>query len=511
MPDRPASSQPLYLAARPGGFLLAGLFVLGAALRIWHLDARPLWVDEAFSVLYGTIDWSEVIELRRAGTNPPLYHLLLSGWVALFGPSVAAIRSLSVLFGLASLPLLYALARRLAGRYVALVAAGLLAVSNLSVAYAREARFYALTQMLALVASLLLCRLIDRTRRRDAAWYALSASALVWVHTYGWFVLAAQVLWLAAAVRDIPPDDQRRRRLALLGIWSVGAVVLSFVPWLPVLYQQVSTVLRDYWIPEPDWVRLAVCFRSILVLDRWLLWPLIGMLGAGLLVKLLDRLGALPGRAAGPATRPPAGLPPMRPCHRWGLTAWLTLPILIPFLWSKLCTPIFQVKYAIVAQAPALILFAALLARRPLVGLGVLAALTGIWAPNADRDLVVEDFPGATRVLLEQTDERDTIFVYKDYACFALDYYLQGQRKIIPVLPEGQMTSSFAPYYRSPAITYDQMMGQLADAPARDCWLVLRWGSVRQRRELLSRVTQYRAVESIWPLRAVDVLRLRRR
>jgi hypothetical protein len=487
--------------------LLAGCVALGIWLRVWHLDDRPLWVDEAFSVLYATIDWAEVIQLRRTGTNPPLYHFLLSGWVALFGKSPAAIRCLSVCFGIASLPLLFALARRLGGRHLAVMATGLLALSNLSIAYAREARFYALTQLLSLAGSLLLLRLIEHARRRDAAWYALSMSLLVWVHTYGWFVLAAHVVWFAVAVREWQPPSQRRRTI-MLGLSSLAAVGLSFTPWLPVLREQVSAVLRYYWISEPGWSALGVCLRDMLVLDRWLRWPLIALLAAVLLVKLLNVLRAAGREITGTKDRRAAPARPIRPCHLWGLAAWATLPILLPFFWSKLSTPIFQLKYAIVAQAPALILLAALLARRPVVGLTGLAILTALWPPNADRGLVVEDWPGAAELLVQHTDESATIFVCRDYAYFALDYYLQGQRDLVPVFSQNQPANAFAPYYGGRAITYDEMISQLADPQAQDLWLVLRWGSRKQRQELFKQITPCRPILTIWQLRAVDVLKL---
>ncbi|MCP4249660.1 MAG: hypothetical protein GY778_21680, partial [bacterium] len=136
-PTRFSSSWPIALA-------VIGI-VVGVVIRVWDLDSRPLWLDEAFSHLYANLPWSEVIELRRTGTNPPLYHFLLSGWVALFGPSAAALRSLSVLFGVGAIGMMLGLARRLVGPRPAAGATARLAVSNLSIAYAPEAPLYAAT------------------------------------------------------------------------------------------------------------------------------------------------------------------------------------------------------------------------------------------------------------------------------------------------------------------------------------------------------------------------------
>ena len=102
----------------------------------------------------------------------------------------------------------------------------------------------------------------------------------------------------------------------------------------------------------------------MLVLLRAGRWPIVVLAGVAVLhwaVRSAGRLGAAhPARAAPLAD---AG-PPLQWCHLCGVAAWTVLPILIPFLWSKLSTPIFQLKYAIVAQAPALILFAVLLFAR---------------------------------------------------------------------------------------------------------------------------------------------------
>lgn len=482
---------------------------VGTALRVWGMHRRPLWVDEAFSLLYATVDWADVIEMRRAGTNPPLYHFLLSGWVELFGTSAATVRSLSAVFAIVSIGVLYQLARRLAGRTTALIAAALLAVANLSVAYAQEARFYALTQLLALVSSLFLYDLIERQRLRDAAGYVVSAAALLWTHTFGWFVLAAQVVWLLAARRAFAPADQRRRRISLLGLASVALVVLAFAPWVPVLLQQIGEVRRGYWISEPHWLTLADVARSMLLLDRVLRWPLVALAAIMILRGVIGRLWARSYQQATDSARrsAPAALR-IRAPHVWGLAAWMTLPILVPFVWSKFSTPIFQVKYAIVAQAPALILFAMLLVRRPVVGVAVLALLTGIWPPNGDRGLIVEDWPQAARILTEDNTADATVFVYKDYAYFPLDYYLQDRRRIRPVYTEGQVSSCFTPYYPADAATFDDMMHHLAQSDEGEVWFVLRWGCPHERAQLHDRIAALRDIETMWKLRCVDVLRL---
>lgn len=484
-------------------------FAVGAALRVWGIHRRPLWVDEALSILYATVDWADVVEMRRFGTNPPLYHFLLSGWVDLFGSSAAAIRAMSALLAIASMGVFLVLAHRLSGKTTALIATALFALSNLPVAYAQEARFYALTQFLSLVSSLLMYNLIERQRLGDAAGYVVATSALLWTHTYGWFVLAAQVVWLVAATGTARPVEPRRRRIALLGSLALLLVGLSFVPWIPILLQQVSAVRRGYWISQPAWLALPQAVHHMLVLVRLLRWPVVVLAVLLILRWAVGRARTRSGRDGMAAVHSaPSANQPIRRCHLWGLLAWMTLPLLIPFVWSKFSTPIFQVKYAIAAQAPGLILFAALLARRPVVGVAVLALLTGIWPPNRDRGLVVEEWPQAASILAEQSTTDATVFVYKDYAYFALEYYLKGRRRVRPVYAEGQVSKCFAPYYPDDALAFDEMMRYLAESNEQQTWFVLRWGCPHQRARLHARIRTLRDIGTIWDLRSVDVLRL---
>ena len=85
---------------------------LGAGLRLYRIGAQPLWVDEASSLRFArqTLpqlwNWHSLVDPG----NPPLYYSLLHGWLV-FGDSETALRLLSALFGVLTIPLVYALGR----------------------------------------------------------------------------------------------------------------------------------------------------------------------------------------------------------------------------------------------------------------------------------------------------------------------------------------------------------------------------------------------------------------
>ena len=114
----------------------------GIALRWWP---RPvLWLDEAQSVAFAELPWAEIPRALREDGAPPLYYLLLHGWMRLFGDGDAALRSLSALVSTATVALLAVVVRRRWGLAAALAATVVMATSPFAIRYATYVRMYSL-------------------------------------------------------------------------------------------------------------------------------------------------------------------------------------------------------------------------------------------------------------------------------------------------------------------------------------------------------------------------------
>src|SRR5690242_5964496 len=106
--------MPRRLAGSPA-LLLALITAAGAVLRFATLSTQSFWLDEAIAINSARLDIGGMIDsLARTEGNPPLYFLLLDGWMRLFGTSEAAVRSLSAVIGTATILLGYEIGRRLA-------------------------------------------------------------------------------------------------------------------------------------------------------------------------------------------------------------------------------------------------------------------------------------------------------------------------------------------------------------------------------------------------------------
>jgi len=240
------------------GVVLLVITLLAAALRLYRLDAQSLWYDEGFSVYLARMSPSELTARTAADIQPPLYYYLLHGWMGLFGDGERSVRSLSLLFGVLTVPVLYGTAAWLfRSRLAGYLAALLLAVSPLHLWYAQEVRMYTLLTFLCLLSSFFLLLLVGRStsflRKRSRfslVWeillwvgFSLANVAALYTHYFALFVVGFQAAYLVAVL-----IARRFRPLSFaVGAAASGLVTLvSYLPWLPNLFTRYGAD-ASYW------------------------------------------------------------------------------------------------------------------------------------------------------------------------------------------------------------------------------------------------------------------------
>ena len=156
--------------------------------------------------------------------SPPLYYVLAWVWSEVFGTSEWGVRSFTVLVGVATIPVVFLIGRRLGGVRAGLVLALLAAVSPQLVWHAQDARSYALVVLLSACSVLAFLRAAERPAAgRLAVWAAVSALAMA-THYFAGFLIAVEVVWLLA--RGAPVA----RRRTLVACAAVGVAALALVP-----------------------------------------------------------------------------------------------------------------------------------------------------------------------------------------------------------------------------------------------------------------------------------------
>jgi hypothetical protein len=321
------SSLLSFLIRHAFPLLLATITLLGGWLRFRALGVKSLWLDEAFSIWMAGHGPAEMFGwLVRIDQHPPLYYLLLSGWMHLFGDGQGAVRALSAFFSTLTIPVLYASTRRIThDRITALLAALLLAVSPFHVRFAQETRMYALLPLTAALAIYFAIALLQtgegpRIRLRDwwtpgrwrahpamgYAWgLALAQAATMLTHNTAmiFFPLALNLpvlgAWLARRWSGRGSSMPRVNRPHFLADWlQVQAVaLLLWSPWAVAFLRQALAVDREFWIPPVDAARItdALAALSFAHLPGWMPdapWVILGLALAGMGLWRLRTQGA---------------------------------------------------------------------------------------------------------------------------------------------------------------------------------------------------------------------------
>lgn len=310
---------------------LVVILVLAAALRVCHLGVESVWLDEAASVEIARDPPVDVVLDAAQDVHPPLYYLALHVWMRMMGDSERAVRALSVLFSLLAIVAVFGCAGRWFDRPTALVAALLAAGSPLQITFAQEARMYALLTLTAVLSTdAFLCVLRAGTRRAMAG-YVVVTAAMLYTHAYAGFVLAGQGLWLACALIVSTANRPRWWRRGLL---AFGLASLAFLPWMPSFLSQLYGVERAFWIPPRATLAAAVEAQAGSPILAWVLAPL-AVIALGLsLVRAR--------RHAGEAN--------------WSVAAATLCAVVVacviglPFVLSRVSSPIFLPKYTIAAS-----------------------------------------------------------------------------------------------------------------------------------------------------------------
>lgn len=196
-----------------------------------------LWLDEALTVNIAGLPLADIPEGLRHDGSPPLYYLILHGWMELFGTSTVTVRALSGIFSVACLALAWRVGLRLGGRTAATAVLVMTALSPFAVQYATEARMYSLAMLFVLAGGLALANLYERPSYILGVAVALLTGALLLTHYYAFYTVAAAgalLLWMAWR------GEERAAARRCLAAMAAGS--LLFLPWVPIfLYQAAHT------------------------------------------------------------------------------------------------------------------------------------------------------------------------------------------------------------------------------------------------------------------------------
>jgi mannosyltransferase len=222
---------------------LVFILTLALLIRLVGISDRPIWYDEAFSILlagqgpaailHGTL--AADADLSAAEEHPPMYYFTLWGWIRLFGNSLVSVRLLSTCLSLGIILFIYLISRHMFEEQTALAAASLAAILPFQIHYGVEIRMYVLLTFWLTLATLAFLK---------RQWILFSLAAAMSQYTHN---LAAFYLITLAFTPIFQKDWKTLRSL----IWAGFAAIIIYLPWLIHLPAQISKVTSSFWIGKP--------------------------------------------------------------------------------------------------------------------------------------------------------------------------------------------------------------------------------------------------------------------
>ncbi|GAA4746108.1 hypothetical protein GCM10023264_09610 [Sphingomonas daechungensis] len=228
---------------------VAALLLLALVLRVVGLNAS-LWYDEVSTLIHFIrLPWGELVTDFSSLNNHMFYSLQAKASVELFGESASALRLPALIMGMASLVLIWWLARKEVGRAPALVTLLLLTLSYHHVWFTQNARGYTGLLTWTTAATILLMAGLRRPTWRGWTGYGLCLAAGMYTHlSAGFFFVAHGVVFAVLAALALL---QRQGKLArnYPGASSIRSYygfalggLLTLLVHLPMLEQIQSSV-----------------------------------------------------------------------------------------------------------------------------------------------------------------------------------------------------------------------------------------------------------------------------
>lgn len=212
------------------------ILIVAAALRLYEAIARPLYVDEGLSLHLASLPNAQALDyLYSLDVHPPGFTVFLAALMALHFSDLA-IRLTMAAIGTISVALLMRIMTAWRREPAEVLAAGYCAAAMPSlIYYDGMVRMYAPFDAIVLCSFLLLSILVANDDiaplRRRILWVAWTAclAASIWLLYLGFFMIAAQVVYLAVARRDG----------LVRGLIGAAAAVALWLPQLESFLHQV--------------------------------------------------------------------------------------------------------------------------------------------------------------------------------------------------------------------------------------------------------------------------------
>lgn len=377
------------------------LFGINLFIKLLYAGDRYYWLDETSSIFRAlhTIPW--MVQQSVNDPNPPLYFILLKGWISLFGISEFSTRAFSVIFSALTVFVLYYLARRFFNRETAFYVSLIFTVSQIHLYFSHETRGYTLIAFLSVLSFYFYLQTISIPSILNIIKYTITITLLLYMHPVPVILIIIQFICLLLFLRG-----NRKGSLYIIA----GQVITAALFGIWILKNRWFSEMQS-WIPPPDPNKLKEMLVSYLnteliyYLSAVLLCTFIILIVIWKYQKKLIR----------------EDIRSFVLILLWGL-----LPILVIYFISQF-SPRFIPRYMLFATPGLYLLIAYIISKLPVnylikISLVIIILISSLKNFNLN-PVKGEDWPGAISFMKEHRDDSTCTIISADYQFMSYSYY----------------------------------------------------------------------------------------
>jgi uncharacterized membrane protein len=380
--------------------LLLIIILFALLLRFWGIGFESYWIDEALIVRRAQEPFLKSMELVKDDVHLPVYTILLNGWVYLFGTTEIATRSLSLIFGVISIYIIFLLGKRLFNEKTGIYSSILLTVSAISIYYSQETRPYTLFILLTMLSFYFYLSLLEKNNWKNKILYFIPSLLMIYTHLFSFLSLFVQNVYY------ILKNWKNKKNLVH---WiSLQAVLgILFLPWISILLRQSKKITHLSWI-SINFMKIYYTFFDFFN------HIIIFLLFIGLLIYVLKKY---------PIKKEKNNL--------ILLGVWALLPIITVIVYSLFFTSLYQTRYLLLTLPAFYILFAWSISKLPkkyaVSILAVIVILSLSFVSIQQQSIDKDDWKAATLFIRNNVKENEYVFIHPYYHQYAFSYYFDKE------------------------------------------------------------------------------------
>ncbi len=250
--------------------LLILIFLLGFALRLYHINALDIWRDESFSIKVASHPLHKILDITINDMHPPLHLILLHFWMKAFGSSAFSVRMLSLIFGMLTIYFTYLLSTLVfSNPTYRLLTILFVSLNPLLIIYSQETRCYSMFTTFTVAAIYFACKMNSKARLITYFYFILFSILGLYTHNHSTMALVGITIAILISIlyttfRRTKPSLILRNSDFKRAAVSIVCISLCYLPWLSVIAQQYAKMeSQGFWLqfhPIRDVIDTYGCF-----------------------------------------------------------------------------------------------------------------------------------------------------------------------------------------------------------------------------------------------------------